>query len=121
LFSSKVRYILQSDNTFTGEKVLSDGDEIAFIEVIDHGPFPLAQLKKLNLIPSMASVHTELANTPVLKKLFDVTNGQSPFTADSRISYGGDTSSAITFIPINYKQNSTNVKFSGATINADVS
>ncbi|WP_038961824.1 DUF945 family protein, partial [Yersinia pestis] len=81
-------------------------------EVIDHGPFPLAQLKKLNLIPSMASVHTELANTPVLKKLFDVTNGQSPFTADSRISYGGDTSSAITFIPINYKQNSTNVKFS---------
>ncbi|CFU88292.1 YdgA family protein [Yersinia pseudotuberculosis] len=121
LFSSKVRYILQSDNTFPGEKVLSDGDEIAFIEVIDHGPFPLAQLKKLNLIPSMASVHTELANTPVLKKLFDVTNGQSPFTADSRISYGGDTSFAITFIPINYKQNSTNVKFSGATINADVS
>lgn len=57
---------------------MSDGDEIAFIEVIDHGPFPLAQLKKLNLIPSMASVHTELANTPVLKKLFDVTNGQSP-------------------------------------------
>ncbi|QHB32636.1 DUF945 domain-containing protein [Yersinia canariae] len=121
LFSSQVRYILQSDSTVAGEKALKDGEEVAFIETIDHGPFPLAQLKKFNLIPSMASVHTELANTPALKKLFEVTKGQSPFTADSRISYSGDTSSAITFIPIDYQQNTTNMKFSGAKIDADVS
>lgn len=121
LFSSTVRYILQVNNGATGEKTLADKEEIAFIETIDHGPFPLAQLKRLNLIPSMASVHTELANTPALKKLFDVTNGQSFFTADSRISYSGNTSSAINFIPINYKQNSTSLRFSGATIDADIS
>ncbi|AHM73943.1 YdgA family protein [Yersinia hibernica] len=121
LFSSQVRYILQPDSSVAGEKALKDGDEIAFIETIDHGPFPLAQLKKFNLIPSMASVHTELANTPALKKLFEVTKGQSPFTADSRISYRGDTSSAITFIPIEYQQNTTSMKFSGAKIDADVS
>lgn len=121
LFTSQVRYVLQADSSVAGEKALKDGDEVAFIETIDHGPFPLAQLKKFNLIPSMASVHTELANTPALKKLFEVTKGQSPFTADSRISYGGDTSSAITFIPIDYKQNTTSVKFSGAKIDADVS
>lgn len=69
----------------------------------------------------MASVHTELANTPALKKLFEVTKGQSPFTADSRISYSGDTSSAITFIPIDYQQNTTSMKFAGAKIDADVS
>jgi uncharacterized protein YdgA (DUF945 family) len=121
LFTSQVRYVLQADSSVAGEKALKDGDEVAFIETIDHGPFPLAQLKKFNLIPSMASVHTELANTPALKKLFEVTKGQSPFTADSRISYSGDTSSAITFIPIDYKQNTTSVKFSGAKIDADVS
>ncbi|MGP2543025.1 YdgA family protein [Yersinia sp. 2541 StPb PI] len=121
LFRSQVRYVLQADSSVVGEKALKDGDEIAFIETIDHGPFPFAQLKKFNLIPSMASVHTELANTPALKKLFDVTKGQSPFTADSRISYSGDTSSAITFIPIDYQQNTTSMKFSGATIDADVS
>ena len=38
-------------------------------ETIDHGPFPFAQLKHFNLIPSMASVHTELANTDAVKKL----------------------------------------------------
>ncbi|HGK4797394.1 TPA: YdgA family protein, partial [Yersinia enterocolitica] len=121
LFSSQVRYVLQADSSVAGEKALKDGDEVAFIETIDHGPFPLAQLKKFNLIPSMASVHTELANTPALKKLFEVTKGQSPFTADSRISYSGDTSSAITFIPIDYQQNTTSMKFSGAKIDADVS
>lgn len=121
LFRSQVRYVLQADSSVAGEKALKDGDEVVFIETIDHGPFPLAQLKKFNLIPSMASVHTELANTPALKKLFEVTKGQSPFTADSRISYGGDTSSAITFIPIDYQQNATSVKFSGAKIDADVS
>ncbi|CNI05533.1 putative GTP-binding protein YdgA [Yersinia frederiksenii] len=121
LFRSQVRYVLQADSSVAGEKALKDGDEVAFIETIDHGPFPLAQLKKFNLIPSMASVHTELANTPALKKLFEVTKGKSPFTADSRISYGGDTSSAITFIPIDYQQNTTTMKFSGAQIDADVS
>ncbi|CNH52182.1 putative GTP-binding protein YdgA [Yersinia aldovae] len=121
LFSSQVRYILQADSSVAGEKALKEGDEVAFIETIDHGPFPLAQLKRFNLIPSMASVHTELANTPALKKLFEVTKGKSPFTADSRISYGGDTSSAITFIAIDYQQNTTSMKFSGATIDADVS
>ncbi|CNI17383.1 MULTISPECIES: YdgA family protein [Yersinia] len=121
LFTSQVRYVLQADSSVAGEKALKEGDEVAFIETIDHGPFPLAQLKKFNLLPSMASVHTELANTPALKKLFEVTKGQSPFTADSRISYGGDTSSAITFIPIDYQQNTTSVKFSGAQFDADVS
>ncbi|VTP67456.1 Bacterial protein of uncharacterised function (DUF945) [Leclercia adecarboxylata] len=31
-------------------------------EVVDHGPFPLAQLKSFNLIPSMASVKSTLVN-----------------------------------------------------------
>ncbi|USQ51667.1 YdgA family protein [Serratia marcescens] len=37
----------------------------------------------------MASVHTELENTPAVKGLFDTTKGKSLFTADSRISYSG--------------------------------
>ena len=41
-------------------------------ESVDHGPFPLAQLKKLNLIPSMASIQTTLVNNEVSKPLFDI-------------------------------------------------
>lgn len=105
LFSSKVRYVLRSDGTDTSENAaLKTGEEVAFLETIDHGPFPFAQLKKFNLLPSMASVHTELENTPAVKGLFDTTKGKSLFTADSRISYSGDTSSAIDIIPLDYQK-----------------
>jgi uncharacterized protein YdgA (DUF945 family) len=122
LFSSKVRYVLRSDGTDTSENAaLKAGEEVAFLETIDHGPFPFAQLKKFNLLPSMASVHTELENTPAVKGLFETTKGKSLFTADSRISYSGDTASTIDFIPLDYQKDKSSLKFSGATIDADVS
>ncbi|HEI8865117.1 TPA: YdgA family protein [Serratia odorifera] len=121
LFSSQVRYVLRADGTITGDDAaLQPGDELAFLETIDHGPFPFAQLKKFNLIPSMASVHTELENTPAAKTLFDITKGKSLFSADSRIAYNGDTSSAIEVIPVDYQKDGSSLKFSGATINADI-
>ncbi len=76
---------------------------MAFTEAIDHGPFPFAQLKNSiccrawrRCIPSR--------NTPAVKGLFDTTKGKSLFTADSRISYSGDTSSAIDIIPLDYQK-----------------
>lgn len=120
LFSSQVRYVLRSDNA-AGEGLLKAGDEVVLQDTIDHGPFPLAQLKKFNLIPSMASVHTRLENTPALKTLFDITKGQPLFSADSRISYSGAISTVAEVIPVDYQKDATSIKFSGATVNADVS
>ncbi|MGO2435550.1 MAG: YdgA family protein, partial [Serratia proteamaculans] len=74
IFSSKIRYVLRADGSVTTDEApLKAGDEVAFMETIDHGPFPFAQLKKFNLLPSMASLHTELENTPATKGLFDIT------------------------------------------------
>ncbi|WP_262259665.1 YdgA family protein, partial [Serratia liquefaciens] len=96
IFSSKLRYVLRADGSVTTDDApLKAGDKVAFQETIDHGPFPFAQLKKFNLLPSMASVHTELENTPATNGLFDITKGKSLFTAESRISYSGDISSTI--------------------------
>lgn len=122
IFRSKIRYVLRADGSIANDNAaLKTGDEVAFLETIDHGPFPFAQLKKFNLLPSMASVHTELDSTPALKNLFDITKGKSLFTADSRISYSGDTSSAIDFIPLEFQKDNSSLIFSGATVNADVS
>src|SRR5471032_529418 len=122
LFSSQVRIVLKPDAAAAaaGTSALKTGDEIAFIETIDHGPFPAAQLKKFNLIPSMASVHSELQNTPTLKPLFDVTKGRSLITADSRVSYSGASSSAIDIIPVTYQKEDSQLQFSGGTVNVDV-
>jgi uncharacterized protein YdgA (DUF945 family) len=51
---------------------LKPGQSVVLDEVVSHGPFPLAQLKSFNLIPSMASVHTVLVNNDVTKPLFDL-------------------------------------------------
>ncbi|MDU3928900.1 MAG: YdgA family protein [Enterobacter asburiae] len=122
IFSSKIRYVLRADGSVTTDDApLKPGDEVAFQEIIDHGPFPFAQLKKFNLLPSMASVHTELENTAATKGLFDITKGKSLFTAESRISYGGDTTSTIDVIPLDYQKDKSALKFGGAAIKADVS
>lgn len=120
IFSTDVRFILQADPAFKGEGALKADQKIILKERIDHGPFPLAQLKRLNLIPSMASVHTELENTPAVKVIFDATKGASPFEVNSRIAYNGDTSSKLDFIPVDFSKDKTSVKFSGAAISADV-
>jgi uncharacterized protein YdgA (DUF945 family) len=122
LFSSQMRIVLKPDAAAAaaGTSALKTGDEIAFIETIDHGPFPAAQLKKFNLIPSMASVHSELQNTPTLKPLFDVTKGKSLVTADTRVSYSGGSSSAINIIPVDYDKNNSKLQFGGADINVSV-
>ena len=83
---------------------IKSGQSVIFNESVDHGPFPLAQLKKLNLIPSMASIQTTLVNNEVSKPLFDMAKGETPFEINSRIGYSGDSSSDISLKPLNYEQ-----------------
>ncbi len=89
------------------------GQTIVLHENIDHGPFPLAQLKTLNVIPSMASVHTTLVNNEMTKPLFDIAKGESPFVAETRISYSGDTRTDLTLHPLNSEKAGDKVAFSG--------
>ena len=77
--------------------------------------------KKLNLIPSMASIQTTLVNNEVSKPLFDMAKGETPFEINSRIGYSGDSSSDISLKPLNYEQKDEKVAFSGGEfqLNAD--
>lgn len=111
VFSSHARFVLQSSSQTEDNSILKPGQSIIFSENIDHGPFPLAQLKKFNLTPSMASVHSELENTEVVKKLFEITKGQSIVQAETRIGYGGSTDSDIRLLPADYSNAQTGERF----------
>lgn len=93
VFSSHLQLVVKpvagADNTW-----LKPGQSIVLDESVSHGPFPLAQLKTLNLIPSMASVKTTLVNNDAAKPLFDIAKGDAPFVINTRIGYGGDTRAA---------------------------
>ena len=98
---------------------LKAGQSVVLNEVVDHGPFPLAQLKHFNLIPSMASVKSQLVNNEATKPLFDLAKNESPFVVDTRISYAGDTSSDIALKALNYEKGEEKVAFSGGDFKLD--
>ncbi|MBK0030802.1 YdgA family protein [Erwinia sp. S43] len=111
LFSSTVRLILQSSSQTEDNSILKPGQSIVMKETIDHGPFPLAQLKKFNLIPSMASVHSELENTDPVKKLFEIAKGQSIVQVETRVGYSGSTDSDVRLLPADYSNAQTGERF----------
>lgn len=112
VFSSQLQLVLKpvagKENPW-----LKAGQSVVFNESVDHGPFPFAQLKTFNLIPSMASVKTTLVNNDVSKPLFDIAKGETPFEINSRIGYSGDTRSVMSLQPLNYEKDAEKVAFSG--------
>ncbi|AXG42987.1 MULTISPECIES: YdgA family protein [Photorhabdus] len=120
VFSSDVRLVLTVKDGVKNAEI-KPGEEISIKSVIDHGPFPLAQVKKLTLIPSMASVHSELENNESLKPLFEITKGKSLFTSDSRVSYSGSVISDVDIIPVDFEKNGAKFNFSGAKLTSDLS
>lgn len=119
LFHSSMELVVKP-TAGTQSAFLKPDQSVVFAETIDHGPFPFAQLKKFNLIPSMASIRTVLVNNPTTKPLFDITKGQSFIDAQTRVGYSGATSSDIDFLPLNYENGQEKVAFSGGQFTADV-
>jgi len=120
LFSSRVNVVLVSDGSTGDNKPLKPGDQIVINEIIDHGPFPLSQLKKGVLIPSMASVSSQLDTTPRVKPLLEASQGKSPLTAVTRVAYNGDTVSAITLLALDFKNATSLLRTNGGNINLSI-
>ncbi|QDY41847.1 YdgA family protein [Candidatus Pantoea soli] len=119
VFSSKTRLVIQASSQTVDNPLLKPGQSIVLNETIDHGPFPFAQLKRGNLIPSMASVHSELENTDAVKKLFELTQGKSLVNADTRVGYSGATDTDLTLLPVDYSNAQTGDRLAtnGGTLN----
>lgn len=119
VFSSKTKLVIQASSQTNDNPLLKPGQSIVLNETIDHGPFPFAQLKRGSLIPSMASVHTELENTDAVKKLFELTNGKSLVNADTRVGYSGATNTDLNLLAVDYNNPQTGDRLAtnGGTLN----
>ncbi|MCW6030268.1 YdgA family protein [Pantoea sp. JK] len=119
VFSSKTKLVVQASSQTNDNPLLKPGQSIVLNETIDHGPFPFAQLKRGSLIPSMASVHTELQNTDAVKKLFELTNGKSLVNADTRVGYSGATNTDLNLLAVDYNNPQTGDRLAtnGGTLN----
>lgn len=122
VFRSRARLVVQASSQTEDNSLLKPGQSIVFTETIDHGPFPFAQLRHLVLIPSMASVHSELENSDAAKALFALADNQSPVKADTRIGYSGATDTELDLQPLNYLNAQTGQRLAsnGGKVNLSV-
>ncbi|WP_312242182.1 YdgA family protein [Pantoea sp.] len=119
IFSSHAKLVIQATSQTEDNALLKPGQSVVLNETIDHGPFPFAQLKRFTLIPSMASVHSELDNTAAVKRLFELTAGKSLISAETRIGYSGATDTALHVLPVDYQnaQSGERLATNGGTLN----
>lgn len=110
IFSSDVKLVLQGEGN-------NAKDQLVVVNTIDHGPFPLSQLKKMVLSPNMASIHSELESNESTKPAFDMTGGKSPVALDTRISYDQNFDIDLAVSNIDYKKDGEELAFSGADLN----
>lgn len=113
IFSSDVKLIIKE----TKKSGDTSGEELVILNTIDHGPFPLSQLKSMVFSPNMAAIHSELENNDITKQAFEITGGKSPVATDTRISYDQSFDIDLAVSKINYKKDGEELAFSGADLN----
>jgi uncharacterized protein YdgA (DUF945 family) len=123
LFSSTAHYRLKA----RGELSLGDGeatsidDELLFVDHIEHGPFPLSRLLRLQLTPVFSKSTLQLENTPLVAKWFVAANGVAPLRAEASVGYDGNVSSTLDAHALSYSEGAARLEFSGLQLDAQIS
>ncbi|EKT63245.1 YdgA family protein [Providencia burhodogranariea] len=110
VFSSQANIVITSSDSSAADEA------IVFNTNIDHGPFPLSQVAKFNLLPKLAAAHIELANNATTKELFEATKGKSFVSGTAVIGYSKNINSNLDLLPIEYTKEDANISFSGSKL-----
>ena len=109
VFSSQLKMVVKPIAN-AKDAWLAPGQSVVLDETISHGPFPLTAF---NLSPALASIHSQLVKNDTTQHLFELAKEQSPFDINTRVSYSGETESALSLKPLDYAQGDDKVTFSG--------
>lgn len=115
VFSSQADIVISSADSATPT------DAIVFKANIDHGPFPISQVAKFNLMPKLAATHMELANNATTKELFEATKGKPFITGTAVIGYSKSIDTNLELIPVEYNKDDVALSFSGSKLDVSTS
>ncbi len=112
------RGILSSDANIvlTSADSASSSDSIVIKTTIDHGPFPVSQLAKFNLMPKLGATNFELVNNKTTEQLFKYTNGKPFISGHTAIGYDKSIDTTVDFQPLDASKETESFKFSGAQL-----
>lgn len=110
VFSSQADIVITSSDSTTPD------ESIVFKANIDHGPFPISQVAKFNLMPKLAATQVELANNATTKELFEATKGKPFIHGNAVIGYSKSIDTNLELIPVEYSKDDATVSFSGSKL-----
>ncbi len=111
----------QADIVITSADSATPDDSIVFKTNIDHGPFPLSQVAKFNLMPKLAASQIELANNATTKELFEATKGKPFIVGSAVVGYSKSIDTNLELIPVEYNKDDIALSFSGSKFDISTS
>ena len=117
VFSSTAHYRLKGQGSVFGEE--NPNPELLFVDHIEHGPLPFSRLVTLKWLPVMATSHYELEKNATTEKWFAAAKDVSPLKGVANIGYTRSVNGNIELLPLEFKDDTSSVSFSGANMNFD--
>ncbi len=117
VFSSTAHYRLKGQGSVFGAE--NPNPELLFVDHIEHGPLPFSRLVTLKWLPVMATSHYELEKNPTTEKWFAAAKDVSPLKGVANIGYTRSVSGNVELLPLEFKDDTSLVSFSGANMNFD--
>ncbi|MBE8601887.1 YdgA family protein [Pseudomonas cyclaminis] len=117
VFSSTAHYRLKGQGSVFGED--NPNPELLFVDHIEHGPLPFSRLVTLKWLPVMATSHYELEKNATTEKWFAAAKDVSPLKGVANIGYTRSVNGNVEFLPLEFKDETASVSFSGANLNFD--
>lgn len=112
VFSSTERYRVKITEPAADGKPAQE-HEIQFVEHLDHGPFPLSNLKSGSFAPAMVASRFQLEETPAVKDWFAATKGVVPLSGAYSVSYARNVAGTFDMAPVEFAKDDTSLSFSG--------
>ncbi|HEF8772550.1 YdgA family protein [Providencia manganoxydans] len=110
VFSSQANIVISAAESNGADET------IVFNTDIEHGPFPLSQVAKFNLIPKLGAANIELANNAATKELFEITKGKPFISGTAVVGYSKSIDSNLELLPIEYSKDDASISFSGSKL-----
>ncbi|WP_460132386.1 YdgA family protein [Pseudomonas sp. S1_E04] len=117
VFSSTAHYRLKAQGSVFGEE--NPNPELLFVDHIEHGPLPFSRLVTLKWLPVMATSHYALEKSPTTEKWFAAAKDVSPLKGVANIGYTRSVNGNVELLPLEFKDDTSSVSFSGANLNFD--
>lgn len=115
VYSSTAHYVIHTSD--------ADGSPLEYVlqDRLQHGPFPLAQLRSGSFSPMLGYSQADMVVTPNVARWFDAEQGQTPLSIRTRVGFGGHGTSLWAFAPFETSHADQRVSFSGGYLKIDFS